>query len=396
MLLGCVADDFTGAGDAAAFLQAGGAKVILCNGIPKENWQENFVQAVVIALKTRTIHPAEAVNQSLAAFRWLKSHGARMLYFKYCSTFDSTEKGNIGPVLDAVMEEWDIPYTLLCPTLLENGRMVKDGVLYVHGVPLADSPMKDHPLTPMRDSQIKNLMERQSRYPCYVCRGKTVGHYYLIPDYYEESHGRQIAREFGNHPLLSGGSGLLKRLAESWGKGKEDRDFPSTSSANPVILAGSCSEATRGQIEYFEDQGGLSYRICPLKLAAGIQNMDQVKAFLSQNQDKPVLLYTSADPKEIEEIKKQWNPSYGRLDDFTEQILAEAAVFGLESGRKKIIAAGGETSGAVMQKLGFSTFDIGPSISPGVPVMHPVGHPDVELILKSGNFGGEDFFVKAV
>ena len=164
MILGCVADDFTGASDAASFLQAGGANVILSNGIPEREDEDILeAQAVVIALKTRTCPPGEAVDRSMAAFSWLKAHGARMLYFKYCSTFDSTESGNIGPVLDAALKRWDIPYTLLCPALLENGRSVKDGKLYVNGVLLEDSPMKDHPLNPMRDSRLKYLMERQSR-----------------------------------------------------------------------------------------------------------------------------------------------------------------------------------------------------------------------------------------
>ena len=227
MILGCVADDFTGASDAASFLQAGGANVILSNGIPEREDEDILeAQAVIIALKTRTCPPGEAVDRSMAAFSWLKAHGARMLYFKYCSTFDSTESGNIGPVLDAALKRWDIPYTLLCPALLENGRSVKDGNLYVNGVLLEDSPMKDHPLNPMRDSRLKYLMERQSRYPCFNLGAgelerefrpyEKTGHYYLIPDYYEEKHGRMIAKQYGNLPLLSGGSGLLRMIARTW------------------------------------------------------------------------------------------------------------------------------------------------------------------------------------
>lgn len=203
MILGCVADDFTGAGDAASFLQAGGARVVLCNGIP-DHEDESILgaQAVVIALRTRTGHRDVAVDRSLEAFSWLKSHGAKTLYYKYCSTFDSTGEGNIGPVLDAALEKWNIPYTLLCPTLLENGRCVREGILYVNGIPLEKSSMKDHPLTPMRDSRVKYLMERQSRYSCYIlsrddmenaeqkwmrqaASDLTGKHFYLIPDYYE-------------------------------------------------------------------------------------------------------------------------------------------------------------------------------------------------------------------
>ena len=297
MILGCVADDFTGASDAASFLQAGGANVILSNGIPEREDEDILeAQAVVIALKTRTCPPGEAVDRSMAAFSWLKAHGARMLYFKYCSTFDSTENGNIGPVLDAALKRWDIPYTLLCPALLENGRSVKDGKLYVNGVLLEDSPMKDHPLNPMRDSRLKYLMERQSRYPCFnlgadelereIRPYEKTGHYYLIPDYYEEKHGRMIAEQYGNLPLLSGGSGLLRMIARTWEPDEERNVHTPSRCTAPVILAGSCSEATRTQIRYYESKGGASLRIHPLRFVQGIQTMEHIRAFLEENKKR--------------------------------------------------------------------------------------------------------------
>lgn len=406
MILGCVADDFTGAGDAASFLQAGGATVILSNGIPEREDEDIMrAQAVVIALKTRSCPPCEAVDRTMAAFSWLKAHGARTLYFKYCSTFDSTEKGNIGPVLDAALERWNIPYTLLCPTLLENGRSVKDGKLYVNGVLLEESPMKDHPLNPMRDSRLKYLMERQSRYPCYrldegeseqeLKHHEKSGNYYLIPDYYEEKQGRWIAEKYGNLPLLSGGSGLLRMIARTWDAVEERKDvMPSLCSA-PVILAGSCSQATREQIRYYESKGGASYRIHPLRFVQGIQTMDHVRAFLDDNKNQAALVYTSAPPDEGNHIKAEWKESYPSLEHYNEELLARTAAYAAECGRTRIIAAGGETSGAVMQKLGMRTFYIGRSIAPGVPVMYPAGQEGMELILKSGNFGQEDFFIRA-
>ena len=407
MILGCVADDFTGAADAASFLQAGGAKVILSNGIPEgENEDIMPAQAVVIALKTRTCPPCEAVERSLAAFSWLKAHGARMLYFKYCSTFDSTEKGNIGPVLDAVLEQWNIPYTLLCPALLENGRSVRDGKLYVNGVLLEESSMRDHPLNPMRDSRLKRLMERQSRYPCYNLDEGALerefrppgdpGHYYLIPDYYEERHGSMIADKYRNHPLLSGGSGLLKMIARTWEPEEGRKRFNPSLCSAPIILAGSCSQATSEQIRYYESQGGVSYRIHPLQFVQGIQTMDHIKAFLDDNKNQAVLVYTSAPPDEVNHIKAEWKEAFPPLGHYNEDILARTAAYALECGRKRIIAAGGETSGAVMQKLGMHTFYIGKSIAPGVPVMYPAGQEGPELVLKSGNFGREDFFIRAM
>ena len=406
MILGCVADDFTGASDAASFLQAGGANVILSNGIPEREDEDILeAQAVIIALKTRTCPPGEAVDRSMAAFSWLKAHGARMLYFKYCSTFDSTENGNIGPVLDAALKRWDIPYTLLCPALLENGRSVKDGNLYVNGVLLEDSPMKDHPLNPMRDSRLKYLMERQSRYPCFnlgadelereIRPYEKTGHYYLIPDYYEEKHGRMIAEQYGNLPLLSGGSGLLRMIARTWEPDEERNVLTPSRCAAPVILAGSCSEATRTQIRYYESKGGASLRIHPLRFVQGIQTMEHIRAFLEENKEQAALVYTSAPPDEVNHIKAEWRESYPPLEHYNEELLAGTAAYALESGRKRIIAAGGETSGAVMQKLGMHTFYIGRSIAPGVPVMYPAGQEGMELILKSGNFGQEDFFIRA-
>lgn len=406
MILGCVADDFTGASDAASFLQAGGASVILSNGIPERRDEDiTRAQAVVIALKTRTCPPCEAVEQSMAAFSWLKAHGARMLYFKYCSTFDSTEKGNIGPVLDAALERWKIPYTLLCPALLENGRSVKDGKLYVNGVLLEESPMKDHPLNPMRDSRLKHLMERQSRYPCYNLDAgeldqdfrphRDTGHYYLIPDYYEEEHGRIIAGKYGNHPLLSGGSGLLRMIARTWEPDGE-RQIPTLSFCSaPIILSGSCSQATRTQIRYYESNGGASFRIHPLRFVQGIQTMGHIRAFLEDHKNQTALVYTSAAPDEVKHIRAEWKESYPPLEHYNEDILARTAAYALECGRKRMIAAGGETSGAIMKKLGMHTFHIGRSIAPGVPVMYPAGQEGMELILKSGNFGQEDFFIRA-
>lgn len=404
MILGCVADDFTGASDAASFLCAGGASVILSNGIPdREDVEILSAQAIVIALKIRTVSSEEAVKQSMEAFSWLKSHGAEILYYKYCSTFDSTEKGNIGPVLDAVLEKWNIPYTILCPSLLENGRMVKNGNLYVNGVLLEESSMRNHPLTPMRHSDLKYLMERQSHYLCHLLSPDDLEkgcfeekHYYLIPDYYEEKHGKIIAEMFGKQPFLSGGAGLLRMLAQTWERDATDVARLTAVSEYPVILAGSCSEATRNQIQYYEAMGEASYCIHPLEYAEGIQTIGQIKAFLDENKNRPVLVYTSASPDEVKKIKSEWKNEYPLLAQFNEGILSDVAELAFELGRKKFVVAGGETSGAVIQKLGFRSFYTGESIAPGVPIIYPIEAEGVAVILKSGNFGAEDFFGKTI
>ena len=232
--LGVVADDFTGASDAASFLAKAGAATVLYNGIPAKA-ETDDVQAVVIALKTRTAPAGQAVEESLKAFSWLKEMGAEKLYFKYCSTFDSTSEGNIGPVIDGVLERFHIPYTVICPSLPVNGRTVKDGLLYVNGVLLENSSMRDHPLTPMRDSSLPRLLRTQGKYesvvvplerlsePTGVLAGDAGEHFYLIPDYYEENHGDLIADRFGHLPFLTGGSGLVGALGRQF-MGRQKRE----------------------------------------------------------------------------------------------------------------------------------------------------------------------------
>lgn len=272
-ILGCIADDFTGASDAASFLAKQGVKTVLYNGIPEKTSKrisEKFagkkeeladVQAIVIALKTRTMETKKAVAQSLEAVEWLKEHGAGQIYVKYCSTFDSTKEGNIGPIMDALLEKYQVPYSILCPALPVNGRTVENGKLYVNGVPLDESPMKNHPLTPMWDSEIKNLMEAQSKYSCLNVYdidekeqnkvqeySKKVNHFYVIPDYKETEDAKKIVEVFGDLPILSGGSGLLEELAYKYVSTSASATNPQKTKGKALLLAGSCSVATRGQI----------------------------------------------------------------------------------------------------------------------------------------------------
>ncbi len=220
-----IADDFTGAGDIASFLQKGGARTLLLTEIPA-SFREDY-DCVVLALKSRSAAPEEAVRQVKRAAAFLREAGMERIYFKYCSTFDSTPEGNIGVVSDFLLEELGLSFTLLCPSLPVNGRTVKDGILYVHGVPLAESPMKEHPLNPMWASSIPKLMSSQSRYPCFVLKredmisgmaweiageyGKKYGKFYLVPDYENEEDGKRIAELFGDLGLLTGGSGISGR-----------------------------------------------------------------------------------------------------------------------------------------------------------------------------------------
>ncbi len=427
---GVVADDFTGASDAASFLVKAGVPTVLFNGIPDtEPELSEETKAVVIALKTRTMPRERAVVESLAAFRKLKGMGASQLYLKYCSTFDSTSEGNIGPVADAVMKAWNIPYTVLCPSLPVNGRTVKDGILYVNGVPLAESPMRNHPLTPMRDSRLVNLMEMQSEFPAKVVGSSSMvaagsvapgKPCYLIPDYETDEDGDRIAAFFGNLSFLTGGSGLIGALGRRYMKlcgmeqGKCDDvsavertgtaempDENSVSSTQPeessvmgkaLVLAGSCSAMTLRQIADYTGRGAVSHRLLPDELLDGRQNVENVFAWI-QEQKSGTLIFSSASPEDLEKSQRFGKE---RVAAKIEETLAGLARMAAVHSYTRIIVAGGETSGAVTQALGYQAFQIGESVAPGVPVMTPLANPSLRLVLKSGNFGQEDFFTRAL
>lgn len=412
LILGCIADDFTGASDAASFLVKGGMQTILFNGVPQEQELAESCQAIVIALKTRTQETSSAVEDTLRAARWLKHQGARQIYIKYCSTFDSTPQGNIGPIMDAMLEEFQVPYTILCPALPVNGRIVRQGHLYVNGVPLHESPMKNHPLTPMWDSSIAGLMEPQSRYSCINITkddylrarisieqqiqeyGQTHRHFYIVPDYTQNDDASTIVRLFGSLPVLSGGSGILTELARQYAQTDTERAFVSTSTeGSGILLAGSCSEMTRRQIAYAQSHDVISLQIQPLALLSGEQTPDELWAFLEANRGKQILLYSSDTPDNVRKIQESGREKIAELLEQTTAALARRAV---ETGYTRIIVAGGETSGAVTKALGFDSYIIGESVAPGVPVMIPRSSRQVRLVLKSGNFGQEDFFIRAL
>ena len=405
-LMGCVADDFTGASDAASFLAANGVKTVLTNGIPNKEAQFGpEIQAVVIALKSRTQETSQAVADTLEAMDWLKSHGAQTLYFKYCSTFDSTPKGNIGPVIDADLEKYNIPYTVICPSLLANKRTVKDGILYVDQVPLAESHMKNHPLTPMWESDLVKLMEPQGKYPCFkinyqlleqpeqakaqiAAYQKEHPHFYLAVDFFQEDQGPKIMELFHDLPFLTGGSGLPAEFAKYMTHGAETALNLSGSQQETarLMFAGSCSVATRGQVKNWLESGGQGFMVSPSKLASGEQSVEKIWKFIQDNQDSDVLVYSAGSGGVVEQ------PGEGDAARL-EQTMAALARKAAENGCTRLISAGGETSGAVTQALGYTSFYIGESVAPGVPVMVPTENTKLRLVLKSGNFGGPDFFL---
>lgn len=410
IILGCIADDFTGGSDAASFLMAGGMNTVLLNGVPEQLTLPEDCEAVVIALKSRTQETAQAVLDSLRAIQWLQGQGAEHFYIKYCSTFDSTPAGNIGPIVDAVLEMTGSTGTILCPALPANGRTVQNGVLYVNGVPLAESPMKDHPLTPMWASRIAELMEPQGKYPSLELDRATISdreaaaqqleafagenpHFYVIPDYVDETDAENIVSVFGDDPVLTGGSGILTALARHL-KGESKVSLPVAGIKGPaLLLAGSCSVATRGQIHWHESHGGASIQLSDEGLLSGVQTPEIVWNDLCKLGADAPLVYSNDTPEGLRakpaEVLKQ-------VSSLVEQTLSEVGALAVASGVKRIIVAGGETSGAVTRRLGWNAFQIGESIAPGVPVLIPLESPDIRLVLKSGNFGQEDFFERAL
>ncbi len=409
--VGCIADDFTGASDIASFFSLGGMKTVLSNGVPDGILSEE-ADAVVIALKSRSIPAQSAVHQSLQALEWLLQAGAEHIYIKYCSTFDSTPAGNIGPVCDAVMDAMGVPYTILCPALPVNGRTVKDGRLSVNGVPLHKSSMKDHPLNPMWDDRLEVLMKDQSRYPVFtlswdavkegadhtaaICQNLAQKHRrcYIAPDFYDESQGTDLAAAFPDLKLYTGGSGLARPLAERWmrDQDREEEERFRPQKGNALLLAGSCSQATRQQIAAYQKTGAASFRIYPDEFLDGSQNFEDVRRFIDSHPGENMLIYSSASPK----VRQTQKHSGEQASAVIEETLAGAASYARQRGILRIIVAGGETSGAVTERLGYSLFWIGESVAPGVPVMRPVENRNAGLVLKSGNFGSEDFFARAV
>lgn len=410
----CIADDFTGASDIASFFSAEELMTVVTNGIPDEKLNTEGVDVVVIALKTRTIGADEAVRESRQALDWAVRNGFGKFYFKYCSTFDSTSKGNIGPVADMMMEKLGVSYTVVCPSLPVNGRTVKNGILYVNGVPLSESPMKNHPLTPMTNSDIRVLLSDQSKYPVIVIEQSEIlsdsgrlkemleemngkwEHYYVVPDYYLESHGKAIADYFNDIVLYTGGSGLATHLGKNLSKrcaALDDINQVGGVVGPSLIIAGSCSTATLGQIDRYISEGLPYIKIEPEMLISGLQTIDTLWNFVAAHEDGPVLVFSSDTPDNVRKVQEYGSAEVSKL---LEGAVSELARKALDSGLRKVIVAGGETSGAVTMKLGYRAFEVGRSVAPGVPIMIPIDNRKMRLVLKSGNFGSCEFFLDAI
>jgi uncharacterized protein YgbK (DUF1537 family) len=422
-LLGCIADDFTGATDLANMLVRNGMRTVQTIGVPTAP-EPIDADALVVALKSRTIPAADAVAQSLQALAWLRAQGCRQFFFKYCSTFDSTDAGNIGPVADALLDALatgaDRGFTIACPAFPENGRTLYRGHLFVGDAPLNESGMAQHPLTPMTDANLVRVLQRQTRSKVGLVRYDTVaqgapavreriaalraeGVRIALADALSDHDLRVLGEACGDLPLVTGGSGVALGLPEQFRRAGRLAAQADAARLPPLeglaaVLAGSASQATNAQVAAWRDAGRPHFRLDPPAVARGEPVVETALAFardaLCATAPQPVLIYATAAPGEVERVQQALGAA--QAGELVEATLAAIARGLYAIGVRKFVVAGGETSGAVVQALGVEALAIGPQIDPGVPATATLGAKPLGLALKSGNFGAADFFDKAL
>ena len=419
ILLGCIADDFTGATDLANNLVRAGMRVVQTIGVPAVQ-PDVEIDAVVVALKSRTIAPADAVAQSLAALRWLQQQGAQQIYFKYCSTFDSTAQGNIGPVTEALMDALHTDFTITTPAFPDNKRTVFKGFLFVDDVLLNESGMQNHPLTPMRDANLVRVLQAQSRRKVGLVDYKTVamgeaavrqrieelrkaGVGIAVVDAISNSDLLRLGPALKGMPLVTAGSGVAIGLPANWAlvPSPTASGLPPASGFSAVV-SGSCSLATNRQVEVFQQTGQPALALDVMQIARGVDVVSYALAWAKPLLEKgTVLIYTTSQPKAVKAVQDQFGVDAAGA--MVENTLAQIALGLVRLGVRRLVVAGGETSGACVQALQIQQMQIGPQIDPGVPWCFAQTeaadlqglNQGVHLALKSGNFGGDDFFTRA-
>ncbi|HBR2821565.1 3-oxo-tetronate kinase [Klebsiella pneumoniae] len=414
MQLGVIADDFTGATDIASFLVRNGMPTVQLNGVPTRDLPLTS-EAVVISLKTRSCPAEMAVSQSLAALRWLQAQGCQRFYFKYCSTFDSTAQGNIGPVLDALLAELGETRTVISPALPVNGRTVYQGYLFVGKQLLNESGMRHHPVTPMEDAHLGRLIERQGRGKAALIAWPIVAQgpeavaaalaavndpavRYVVLDALSEQDLLTQGVALREMKLVSGGSGLAIGLARDWAQHHGARDESAQAGmplAGPaVVLSGSCSVMTNSQVAAYRQQAparAVDLSACFTDLESYVRTLTD---WVDAQRDAPLapMIYATTEPQTLQRIQAQYGDKAS--SERVEQLFAALAAALKAKGFTRFIVAGGETSSIVAQTLGVEAFHIGPTISPGVPWVRDTRQP-LSLALKSGNFGDIQFFARA-
>ena len=415
LLLGCIADDFTGATDLANNLVRTGMRVVQAIGVPSTELAGD-PDAVVVALKSRTTPVGEAISQSLEALRWLRARGARQIYFKYCSTFDSTPRGNIGPVTEALMDalagEPDADFTIATPAFPDNQRTVFKGHLFVGDVPLDESGMCDHPLTPMTDANLVRVLQAQCRRKVGLIDYRTVaqgatairarvealresGVGIAVVDAISNDDLFRLGPALDGMPLVTAGSGVAIALAANFGIAPSNAAsaLPRASGAR-AIVSGSCSVATQRQVRAFVGAGGPAFEVDPRRMAAGGDLVGQALDWATPRLGaEPVLVYSTADPDRVKSVQNELGVD--EAGAMVERALGAVARGLVERGVRQLIVAGGETAGACVQALRVTQLRIGPQIDPGVPWCYAEQPVALHLALKSGNFGADDFFAKS-
>ncbi|MEM1399322.1 MAG: 3-oxo-tetronate kinase [Pseudomonadota bacterium] len=404
MLLGCIGDDFTGSSDLANTLAKQGMRTVQYCGVPTTEADKD-VQAGVVALKSRTIDVADAVAQSLDALAWLRAQGCDQVFFKYCSTFDSTPDGNIGPVADALAEALNAHKVIVCPAFPGTGRSLYQGHLFVNDRLLNESGLQNHPLTPMTDPDIRRWLAPQTKFAVghvsaeHVFGGATAiaqaleaehvaGKRHIVVDAIRDENLMDIGKAADGLPLITGGSGVALGLPANFGCTPATvpwRDQP----GKAVALSGSCSIATRRQVAHHA-RFQPTREIIAADVIDGRLQPAEMADWLLENDGIP-LAYSSAEPETVAEVQATFGRD--RAASAIENFFAELARLVVQGGATRLLSAGGETSGAVVEGLGLERLEIGPEIDPGVPALR--ARPDLVIALKSGNFGAEDFFEKA-
>lgn len=414
-LLGCIADDFTGATDLANILVRGGMRTVQTIGVPSDALAASLdADAIVIALKSRTAPVEQAVSESLDALRWLQAQGCTQFFFKYCSTFDSTAAGNIGPVAEALQAALETALVVACPAFPAAGRTVYMGHLFVHQHLLSESGMENHPLTPMRDPNLLRVLQAQTRTKVGliaepdVAQGVSAirtriaalrdqGVRLAIADAISDADLIALGEACADAPFVTGGSGMAQGLPANFRRAGTLRDIDAARLpriAGPaVVLSGSASTATNAQVAAWLRSGRRSFRIDPLAIARGEAVVAAAVDFA--NADEPTLVYATSPADEVRRVQSDLGAA--RAGVLIEQALGQIAAQLRERGTRRFVVAGGETSGAVIQALGLKALRIGAQIDPGVPQTQSLGDREpLAIVLKSGNFGTEDFFVKAL
>ena len=418
VILGCIADDFTGATDLCNTLVRQGMRTVQLIDVTATVDPVPDVDAVVIALKSRTIPATEAIRQSLAALTWLQAAGCRQFFFKYCSTFDSTDDGNIGPVAAALLHALKSDFTIACPVFPETGRTLFKGHLFVGDQLLSDTHMRSHPLTPMTDSNLVAVLQRQTdlsvglaafddvvagpdRLQARFAELRQDGRSFAIVDAVCDADLMTIGAACADLLLITGGSGVAMGLPavyrnRGWldGAAPDHAAVSTAVSGGAAVLSGSCSAATLEQVSRFAAQQP-QFQIDPLALATG-QDVaaEALQWALPKLSAGPVLISASAAPQAVKAVQEQLGSS--QAGALVEQCLARIAEGLVAAGVRRMVVAGGETSGAVVAKLNIKGLRIGAQIAPGVPATVTTGTPAIALALKSGNFGGPDFFAEAL